>query len=139
MTGLLQQFRSDAEDGVGLQSEDMNRAVVGLADAQEDVAGGGDAAGSFENAAVAGQRLAGLIGELGVIRITDRNGAAIAWRLVAGMKAYQVSEANAQRAGDGDGGPDVARRPHAHRPAIDGFSAGDERTEGTAAQDCSGR
>src|SRR5438132_9333216 len=75
------------------------------------------------------QRLAGFVGEFGVVGVADGDGAEVARLFVWGMISHQVRKAKAQGAADSDGGPDIACRTYAHGSAIDVFGAGRKWSE----------
>src|SRR5205823_5764286 len=83
-------------------------------------------------------RLAGFVGELGVVGVANGDGAEVARLFVSGMICHQVGKANALGAADCDGGPDVAGWSHAHGSAIDVLGAGHERADAAAWQHVTG-
>src|SRR5437899_4229389 len=84
------------------------------------------------------QRLAGFVGELGVVGVADGDGAEVARLFVSWMISHQVGKPNALGTADSDGGPHVAAWSHAHGSAIDVLGAGHERADAAAWEHATG-
>src|SRR5947209_5741329 len=86
----FQHIRADLQHRVRLEHQHVDAAGPRLADAEGDVPAGSHALRGLERPAVEGQLLPALVGEGGVIRVADRDGAVVPRGGVTRSVAYQM-------------------------------------------------
>ena len=114
-----------------MEGEEVDVAVVGFADAEDDVFGDEFSVWESGEAGVVFEGFSVFVFELGKVGIGDFDDSEVNWGFVAGSIADKVEKA-ATFTGNGDSEPCGSRGANTECPAIGLFGSGDEWSEGSA-------